>query len=164
MTASDVSSLGALGSGNAGYGEATKTYNKKLLESFTNVHPHADYWVQLVCSEFTSLCPKTGQPDIAVLYINYIPDKLMVESKSLKLYLSSFRNHGDFHEDVCNIIADDLQNLIDAKYLEVYGRFNPRGGVAIYPFVIRSQPSHEGMKAQRMASFLTVPSKEPILH
>jgi 7-cyano-7-deazaguanine reductase len=87
------------------------------------------------CPEFTTLCPITGQPDFATLYINYIPNVRMVESKSLKLYLFSFRNHGDFHEDVVNVIYDDLFRLLKPKYMEVYGKFAPRGGISIDPFV-----------------------------
>ena len=78
-------------------------YAPGVLETFENKHPDNDYFVKFNCPEFTSLCPITGQPDFATIYISYIPDKLMVESKSLKLYLFSFRNHGDFHEDCVNI-------------------------------------------------------------
>jgi 7-cyano-7-deazaguanine reductase len=110
-------------------------YNPGLLECFTNKHPDRDYFVRLNCSEFTSLCPMTGQPDYATIYINYIPDQKLVESKSLKLYLFSFRNHGDFHEDVVNIILKDLISLLNPKYIEVMGKFTPRGGISIHPFV-----------------------------
>lgn len=79
-------------------------YAPEVLEAFTNKHPDNDYWVRFNCPEFTSLCPITGQPDFATIYIDYIPDVKMVESKSLKLYLFSFRNHGAFHEDCVNII------------------------------------------------------------
>ena len=85
--------------------------------------------------EFTTLCPKTGQPDFATLTIRYIPAQKLVESKSLKLYLFGFRNHGDFHEDVINVIYDDLARLLKPKYLEVYGKFAARGGISIDPFV-----------------------------
>ena len=78
-------------------------YAPEVLEAFTNKHPDNDYWVRFNCPEFTSLCPITGQPDFATIYIDYIPDVKMVESKSLKLYLFSFRNHGAFHEDCVNI-------------------------------------------------------------
>lgn len=109
-------------------------YAPQLLETFDNQHPGHDYVVRFVCPEFTSLCPKTGQPDFATLYINYWPRLKMVESKSLKLYLFSFRNHGDFHEDCVNIIRQDLVALMQPKYLEVYGEFTPRGGIAIHPY------------------------------
>ena len=79
-------------------------YAPEMLETFQNKHPENDYWVKFNCPEFTSLCPITGQPDFATIYINYVPDERMVESKSLKLYFS-FRNHGDFHEDCVNIIV-----------------------------------------------------------
>ncbi len=109
-------------------------YAPELLESFDNKHPDHDYFVKFNCPEFTSLCPMTGQPDFATLYISYVPDKKLVESKSLKLYLFSFRNHGDFHEDVVNIIMEDLIDLLDPKYIEVWGKFLPRGGLSIDPY------------------------------
>jgi len=110
-------------------------YDPRLLEVFANKHPDRDSWTLLECSEFTSLCPITGQPDWATILIRYIADRQMVESKSLKLYLSGFRNRGDFHEDVINIILDDLRAAMDPRYLEVLGIFHPRGGIAIHPFV-----------------------------
>lgn len=109
-------------------------YAPEVLETFTNKHPENDYWVQFNCPEFTSLCPITGQPDFAEIKIMYLPDEKMVESKSLKLYLFSFRNHGDFHEDCINIIMKDLVKLMDPKYIEVLGVFTPRGGISIYPY------------------------------
>ncbi len=110
-------------------------YDPSLLDSFENRHPERDYWVTFTCPEFTTLCPKTGQPDFATLTIRYIPSKRLVESKSLKLYLFGFRNHGDFHEDVVNIIYDDLARLLKPKYMEVIGKFAARGGISIDPFV-----------------------------
>ena len=115
-------------------------YNPKLLERFSNQHPEDDYMVMLNCPEFTTLCPKTGQPDFAEIRIAYIPDQYLVESKSLKLYLFSFRNHGDFHEDCCNIIRKDLTTLLEPRYLEVTGIFVPRGGISIYPFANYAKP------------------------
>ncbi|GLC31080.1 preQ(1) synthase [Clostridium omnivorum] len=109
-------------------------YDPTVLEAFVNKHPDNDYFVKFNCPEFTSLCPKTGQPDYATIYISYVPDKLMVESKSLKLYLLSFRNHGDFHEDCMNIIMKDLIKLMEPKYIEVWGKFTPRGGISIDPY------------------------------
>lgn len=109
-------------------------YDPLVLETFVNKHQENDYFVKFNCPEFTSLCPKTGQPDFATIYISYIPDKLMVESKSLKLYLLSFRNHGDFHEDCINIIMKDLIRLLEPRYIEVWGKFTPRGGISIDPF------------------------------
>lgn len=110
-------------------------YNPGLLDAFANKHPGRDYWVAFTAPEFTTLCPKTGQPDFATVTIRYIPDKKLVESKSLKLYLFGFRNHGDFHEDVVNVIYDDLVKLLAPKYMEVYGKFAPRGGISIDPYV-----------------------------
>ena len=110
-------------------------YSPSVLETFPNVHPDRDYWVTFTCPEFTTLCPKTGQPDFATLTIRYIPAKCLVESKSLKLYLFGFRNHGDFHEDVVNVIYDDLVKLMKPKYMEVIGKFAARGGISIDPFV-----------------------------
>ena len=108
-------------------------YDPSQLEYFENKHPDNDYVVKFNAYEFTSLCPKTGQPDFATIHIKYIPAEKMVESKSLKLYLFSFRNHGDFHEDCVNIIMKDLVKLLEPKYLEVKGLFTPRGGIAIHP-------------------------------
>lgn len=110
-------------------------YNPDILETFPNKHPGNDYVVTFDAYEFTSKCPKTGQPDFAKIVISYVPGERMVESKSLKLYLFSFRNHGDFHEDCMNIIMKDLINLMDPKYIEVRGIFSPRGGISIFPFV-----------------------------
>lgn len=109
-------------------------YSPEVLETFPNKHPENDYFVKFNCPEFTSLCPITGQPDFAAVYISYIPAEKMVESKSLKLYLFSFRNHGDFHEDCVNIIMKDLIKLMQPKYIEVLGKFLPRGGISIDPY------------------------------
>ena len=127
-------------------------YAPEVLESFQNKHPENDYWVQFNCPEFTSLCPITGQPDFAEIKILYIPDQRMVESKSLKLYLFSFRNHGDFHEDCVNIIMKDLIALMDPKYIEVIGLFVPRGGISIYPYANYGRPGteYERMAKERM--------------
>jgi 7-cyano-7-deazaguanine reductase len=116
------------------------TYTPSVLETFVNKHPARDYWVTFICPEFTSLCPMTGQPDFATLTIRYIPAERMVESKSLKLYLFSFRNQGDFHEDCVNMILNDLVKLMKPRYLEVLGTFNPRGGISIVPFANYGQP------------------------
>ena len=134
-------------------GKTTKyrdDYAPEVLESFENKHPGNDYWVRFNCPEFTSLCPITGQPDFAEIRINYLPDHKMVESKSLKLYLFSFRNHGDFHEDCVNIIMKDLIKLMDPKYIEVTGIFTPRGGISIYPYANYGRP---GTKYEKMAEF-----------
>ena len=125
-------SLTLLGGGRTAY---PTDYAPQLLESFANRHPDLDSMVTLRCPEFTTLCPITGQPDFGELVIRYVPAKKLVESKSLKLYLFSFRNHGDFHEDVCAIVLKDLRALLAPKYVEVRGRFRARGGIAIHPFV-----------------------------
>ena len=124
-------------------------YAPEVLETFKNKHPENEYLVTFNCPEFTSLCPKTGQPDFARIIIQYIPREDMVESKSLKLYLFSFRNHGDFHEDVVNIILDDLWALMRPRYLEVEGRFMPRGGISIHPFANRADAAHADLAARR---------------
>ena len=124
------------------------TYSPEVLETFENKHQENDYWVQFNCPEFTSLCPITGQPDFAEIKIMYIPAARMVESKSLKLYLFSFRNHGDFHEDCVNVIMKDLVRLMQPKYIEVLGLFTPRGGISIWPYANYGQP---GTKYERMA-------------
>ncbi len=121
-------------------------YAPEVLETFVNKHPENEYMVTFNCPEFTSLCPITGQPDFAKIIINYIPAERMVESKSLKLYLFSFRNRGDFHEDCVNIIMKDLVKLMQPKYLEVKGIFTPRGGISIYPF------ANYGMKGTKYES------------
>ena len=115
-------------------------YAPELLETFVNKHQDHDYFVKFNCTEFTSLCPMTGQPDFACIYISYVPDVKMVESKSLKLYLFSFRNHGDFHEDCVNIIMKDLIRVMDPKYIEVWGKFTPRGGISIDPYTNYGKP------------------------
>ena len=115
-------------------------YAPEMLETFVNKHQDTDYFVKFNCPEFTSLCPLTGQPDFATIYISYVPDVKMVESKSLKLYLFSFRNNGDFHEDVINIIMKDLIKLMNPKYIEVWGKFLPRGGISIDPSTNYGRP------------------------
>lgn len=135
-----------------------RDYDPTLLETFVNKHQNRDYMVTFKCPEFTTLCPKTGQPDFGCIYINYIPDVRMVESKSLKLYLFSFREHGDFHEDVVNIIMEDLVHLMEPKYIEVFGKFNPRGGISIYPFANWAKPDagYEGMVTKRQFDQLSM--------
>ena len=128
--------------------EYKDNYAPEVLETFENQHKENDYWVQFNCPEFTTLCPITGQPDFAEIKIAYVPAERMVESKSLKLYLFSFRNHGDFHEDCVNVIMKDLVKLMQPKYLEVLGLFTPRGGISIYPYANYGQP---GTKWERMA-------------
>ncbi len=132
--------------------EYRQDYAPEVLEAFENKHPDHDYWVKFNCPEFTSLCPITGQPDFAEIVISYIPGRKMVESKSLKLYLFSFRNHGAFHEDCVNVIMQDLIKLMNPKYIEVTGIFTPRGGISIHPYTNFGQPNstYEEMARLRM--------------
>ena len=127
----------------------SQDYDPSVLETFENLNPENDYWVRFNCPEFTTLCPITGQPDFAEIRISYVPDVRMVESKSLKLYLFSFRNHGDFHEDCVNTIMKDLIALMDPKYIEVTGFFTPRGGISIYPYANYGRP---GTKWEALAA------------
>ncbi len=103
----------------------------RKLETFPNKHPGRPYVVTLICQEFTCLCAATGQPDFATITIRYVPDLRIIESKSLKLYLWSFRDEGHFHEHVTNIILDDLVKALDPIKCEVTGDFNVRGGISI---------------------------------
>lgn len=141
----EVSDLTLLGSQNNSYPD---DYAPEVLETFVNKHQENDYFVKFNCPEFTSLCPITGQPDFATIYISYVPDVRMVESKSLKLYLFSFRNHGDFHEDCINIIMKDLIKIMDPRYIEVWGKFTPRGGISIDPYCNYGRP---GTKWEQVA-------------
>ena len=109
-------------------------YNPKFLETFENRYTENDYLIHFECSEFTSLCPITQHPDFATIYFSYIPDLTCVESKSMKLYLSSFRKHKDFNEDIINIIMRDMIELLDPNYIEVWGEFSSRGGISIKPY------------------------------
>lgn len=130
-------------------------YTPEVLETFENKHPENEYVVTFDCPEFTTLCPKTGQPDFGHIFITYIPRERMVESKSLKLYLFSFRNHGDFHEDCVNIIMKDLVRLMDPRYIEVKGIFMPRGGISIYPFANHGDAEHQDMERRRRMEALS---------
>jgi 7-cyano-7-deazaguanine reductase len=103
---------------------------RSLLETFENPYPNRDYVMETVCPEFTSVCPKTGQPDFGTLVITYIPDQVCFELKSLKLYLQSYRNVGAFYEDVTNRILDDLVAVTDPRWLELRAEFTPRGGIS----------------------------------
>lgn len=132
-TAEEMEDVTLLGNKNVKY---SMDYAPEMLQTFINKHQDNDYFVKFNCPEFTSLCPITGQPDFATVYISYVPDVKMVESKSLKLYLFSFRNHGDFHEDCMNIIMKDLIKLMDPKYIEVPDLLQP-----IRSAVLRSDQS-----------------------
>jgi 7-cyano-7-deazaguanine reductase len=120
--------------------------NVELLERFQNPHKinnpcNAAGVVQIIAPEFTSLCPITGQPDFAIIKIHYRPDEWNVESKSLKLYLGSFRHQGEFHESCVNRICNDLVKLLQPYWIEVVGEFTPRGGIAFHPTASWTKPS-----------------------
>ncbi len=154
----ETKDLTLLGNKNVKYKD---DYAPEVLETFVNKHQDNDYFVKFNCPEFTSLCPITGQPDFAAITIAYVPDVKMVESKSLKLYLFSFRNHGDFHEDCVNIIMKDLIKLMDPKYIEVWGKFTPRGGISIDPYCNYGKKSTKWEKIafDRMANHDMYPEK-----
>ena len=101
----------------------------ELLETFPNPNPKRDYLIEHTCPEFTALCPKTGQPDFATLYLDYVPDKLCVELKSLKLYIWSFRNEGKFHEAVTNTVLNDIVKATAPRFIRVSARWYVRGGI-----------------------------------
>jgi len=133
------------------------TYDAGLLEAIPlaigRVFAGDRLWVSDNCLRFTSLCPVTGQPDWADLFLNYVPDRQLIESKSLKEYLHSFRMHGDFHEDVCRIICDDLVRCMAPRYLEVIGCFDSRGSIAIWPYVQFAKPGDAAMDALKEHRF-----------
>lgn len=122
---------------------------KARLEAFENTHGNRDYVVTFDCPEFTALCPITGQPDFGHIVVRYIPDRLCLESKSLKLYLFSFRNHGAFHEEAVNRILDDIVAAIKPRSATVTGNFRPRGGIAIAVEATYSPPSRRRRKPTR---------------
>lgn len=136
-------------------------YAPEVLEAFDNKHPDVDYFVKFNCPEFTSLCPITSQPDFATIYISYIPDKKLVESKSLKLYLFSYRSKGEFHENCVNTIMKDLVALMDPKYIEVWGKFMPRGGLSIDPYCNygKKGTKYEAMAEHRLMNHDLYPEK-----
>jgi len=105
------------------------TQPSKTLETFDNPNPQRDYTIRIDMPEFTCLCPKTGQPDFATLQLEYVPDKLCVELKSLKLYIWSFRDEGAFHEAVTNQMLDDLVKATNPKFMRLTAEFNVRGGI-----------------------------------
>jgi len=127
-------------------------YKPDFLEAIENKNTDKNYFVKLTSEEFTCVCPVTGQPDFATIKVHYIPDKFLVESKSFKLYLTSFRNTGIFHEEVANKIADDLIKLLQPRYLEVEGNFSVRGGIWIEPFVNFGRGEFEQFAKDRLAN------------
>lgn len=104
---------------------------KAVLENVPNPHPDMDYVIRFTCPEFTSICPLTGQPDFASMMIDYVPCNHIIESKSLKLFMGSFRNHGAFHEDCTLTIAKRIIKAVDPKWLRIGGYWYPRGGIPI---------------------------------
>jgi len=106
------------------------TERRSLLQTFENQYPERDYLIEIECPEFTSVCPKTGQPDFGSLTFSYVPDRLCLELKSLKLYLQSYRNDGIFYENVTNSILDDLVALLSPRRIKLVARFTPRGGIS----------------------------------
>jgi len=117
--------------------------NPKILETFRNKYPNRDYVVNMRIQEFTCLCPLTGQPDFATIFIRYVPDVKCIESKSLKLYLFSFRNFGEFHEDCVNRILDDCIAASEPRWMQVIGKFNARGGISITPVAEYAKPGFD---------------------
>ncbi|MCF7956868.1 MAG: preQ(1) synthase [Phycisphaerae bacterium] len=107
----------------------TESTPRELLEIFDNPNPQRDYEIEIDCPEFTSLCPKTGQPDYGTISISYCPDKCCIELKSLKYYLQSFRTKGIFYESLVNDILDDLANVANPRWMEITGSFKARGGI-----------------------------------
>jgi len=143
--------LGALGN------PTEYRYNEpdaSVLETFDNPYPTSAWVVALLCNEFTTLCPVTGQPDYGRLQVEYVPGGLCVESKSLKLYLMRYRNEGTFHEACVNRVADDLCSRLSPRYLRVYGDFNARGGIAIKPLAVRSAPDLSQAEEARCLALL----------
>ncbi|MDA0282644.1 MAG: preQ(1) synthase [Planctomycetota bacterium] len=103
--------------------------SRDIIETFLNPYPKRDYLIETFCPEFTSMCPKTGQPDFGSLTISYVADQKCFELKSLKLYLQQFRNHGAFYENVTNLILDDLVAATDPRQMKIVAEFTPRGGI-----------------------------------
>jgi 7-cyano-7-deazaguanine reductase len=120
------------------------TKPSKDLETFENPHPERDYTIEIESPEFTCLCPKTGQPDFATLYLDYIPDRKCVELKSLKLYYWSYRDEGGFHEAVTNKILNDLVAATDPRFMRLRAEFNVRGGIYTNVVVEHRQAGWQG--------------------
>lgn len=102
---------------------------RETLEVFDNPHPGRDYEIETICPEFTSMCPKTGQPDFGTLTLIYVPHKVCIELKSLKMYLQQYRNHGAYYENVTNKILDDLVAVSNPRWMTLHAAFTPRGGI-----------------------------------
>lgn len=134
--------LSSLGSAKTAY--RYERPSSEILEVFPNPRLGSSFVIGLDCLEFTSLCPITGQPDYGRIYVHYVPEAYCVESKSMKLYLGAYRNHGAFHEDCVNQVTEDLESRLRPLYIRVFGDFRPRGGIAIRPMVERFAARCEG--------------------
>lgn len=128
MPQEEAKGLTKLGSKETTYPDAP---DRSILECFDNQFPERSYQVRFLCPEFTSLCPKTGQPDFAVITVDYIPNKKCIETKSLKLYLFAFRTYGSFMETITNKILEDLVAVCSPRWMRITGTFNSRGGIEI---------------------------------
>lgn len=137
MPPADSPNLTLLGNSQSGVPEAPST---EILETFANHNAKRPYWIKLDCLEFSSLCPVTGQPDYAKIRIEYIPDQLCVETKSLKFYLASYRSQAAFNEEVINRIADDLIAVCQPREFRIEGAFGARGGIALTVEIRHSDP------------------------
>jgi 7-cyano-7-deazaguanine reductase len=122
-----------------------------VLETFPNSHPQRDYTIVHHCPEFTAVCPKTGQPDFGTIHITYVPDRLCLELKSLKLYLFGFRDRGIFYEQVTNVILDDLRRAVRPRRMTVEGEFNVRGGISSVVRATYEAPAPAGRKKKKKA-------------
>lgn len=142
-----INNLTQLGSKKTEYPSSPESIK---LEVFKNKHPKTDYLIPFVCNEFTTLCPITGQPDFAKIEVVYVADKQCLESKSFKLYLFSFRDHGEFHEDVVNRIFNDLWKLLNPRYMRVWADFNIRGGISIKPMIIKFNSKISGKRREEI--------------
>jgi 7-cyano-7-deazaguanine reductase len=119
------------------------------LQTFPNPHPSRDYTITHTCPEFTAVCPMTGQPDFGTLRVRYVPDRLCVELKSLKLYFFSFRDRGIYYEDVTNVILDDLVRAVQPRQMTVEGQFNVRGGISSVVEASYPTPARAGKRPSR---------------
>jgi 7-cyano-7-deazaguanine reductase len=130
------------------------TRPRRTLDTFANPHPERDYRIHMEIPEFTCLCPRTGQPDFATLTLDYVPDRLCVELKSLKLYVWSYRNEGAFHEAVTNRMLDDLARATRPRYMRLAARFNVRGGITT---TVVAEHVKRGWKPPRLADIAALP-------
>ena len=120
---------------------------RDILDTFENPFPGRDYVVETICPEFTSMCPKTGQPDFGTLTITYVANDVCYELKSLKMYLQQFRNHGAFYENVTNSILEDLVAVTNPRWMKIVGAFTPRGGIRTNVIVEHTAPDYDGPRS-----------------